>query len=82
MGVPTARPSSVTAVWSSPLERSPASNTWDPLASISGSSLGNDRANPKSSTFTTPSAPTMMLSGLRSRWTTLMACAARKASAT
>jgi hypothetical protein len=38
-------------------------------------------ANPKSSTFTVPSARTLMLAGLRSRWTTPASCAASSASA-
>ncbi len=38
-------------------------------------------ANPKSSTFTTPSARTLMFAGLRSRWTIPCSCAASSASA-
>ncbi len=38
-------------------------------------------ARPKSSTFTVPSARTLMLAGLRSRWTMLSSCAASSASA-
>ena len=43
---------------------------------------GGDCARPKSSTFTRPSASTMMLRGLRSRWTMPRRCAALTASAT
>ena len=38
-------------------------------------------ASPKSSTFTRPESVTMMLPGLRSRWTIPAACAALSASA-
>ena len=52
----------------------------DPLSPIpdAGSSA---LASPKSSTFTTPSARTLMLAGLRSRWTIPCSCAASSASA-
>ena len=38
-------------------------------------------ANPKSSTFTVPSARTLMLAGFRSRWTTPASCAPSSAAA-
>ncbi len=38
-------------------------------------------ARPKSSTFTVPSARTLMFAGLRSRWTMPCSCAASRASA-
>jgi hypothetical protein len=38
-------------------------------------------ASPKSSTFTVPSARTLMFAGLRSRWTIPSSCAASSASA-
>src|SRR2546427_12520932 len=44
-------------------------------------SLSNALARPKSSTFTLPSAVSLMLAGFRSRWMIPFSCAASSASA-
>ena len=49
--------------------------------SLAGARASSALARPKSSTFTAPSARSLMFAGLRSRWTMPRSCAASSASA-